>query len=504
LKLAPLFSLFAHVKSLFLFLSLTFQATPVFAQIQPAWVARYNNNLPSGQHQALKMLLDPAENIYICGFSRNTNGGTGYATLKYAPNRTQLWVARFDPTNYPSARPTFFALDSRTNLVVTGTATTIKYDHNGVLVWEAPYNAAAVATDTSNNVYITGIESNYVTIKLDLLGSNRWSRTYTTPYGTSSQTINVDAGNNIYVCGGEFYAAPHSVSRTATVAAKYDQNGNQLWLREGPVDNGGSGPIQIVGSAFDSDDNFYFEFNMSLEAGPPSPYSTSAYSTTGASLWAAYDPTGGNYSLAYALALDHHTNVIITGVNAYYYPQSSYGTYKISSTGAYLWTNIYPAVPVNVNGATSVAIDAADNVYVTGYSAEANGTNDIVTIAYDTNGKQLWLQRYTGLGYGAVGNAIAVDNNGNVYVAGYENVPGGGTQMVLIKYAPVTGQHQSNGNFLLQAQGSPGQPFAIQATTNLQSWLDLGTQSADTNGLLQYLDTNAAHTPSRFYLAIPQ
>jgi hypothetical protein len=152
-----------------------------------------------------------------------------------------------------------------------------------------------------------------------------------------------------------------------------------------------------------------------------------------------------------------------------------------------------------------VAGDTSNNAYVTGYSPDANGTNDIVTIAYDTNGKQLWLQRYSGAANaGAVGNAIAVDNNGNIYVAGYENVSGGGTEMVLIKYSPVTLQHQTNGNFLLQAQGAAGEPFDIQASTNLQSWLDLGTNNADTNGLLQYLDTNAPLYPWRFYIAIPQ
>jgi hypothetical protein len=49
----------------------------------------------------------------------------------------------------------------------------------------------------------------------------------------------------------------------------------------------------------------------------------------------------------------------------------------------------------------------------------------------------LWLQTYNGLNAGAdVGNAIAVDNNGNVYVTGYETLPGGGTGIVTIKYAP--------------------------------------------------------------------
>ena len=61
-----------------------------------------------------------------------------------------------------------------------------------------------------------------------------------------------------------------------------------------------------------------------------------------------------------------------------------------------------------------------------------------------------------------------------------------------------------NGGFLLQAQGEPGEPFDIQASTNFTNWLDLGLITADTNGNLQFLDTNASLFNQRFYIAKPQ
>jgi hypothetical protein len=54
------------------------------AQIQQAWVARYNNGITNGTHQAVKMAVDTNGNIYVTGFSQNSNGNLGYVTIKYA------------------------------------------------------------------------------------------------------------------------------------------------------------------------------------------------------------------------------------------------------------------------------------------------------------------------------------------------------------------------------------------------------------------------------------
>ncbi len=128
-----------------------------------------------------------------------------------------------------------------------------------------------------------------------------------------------------------------------------------------------------------------------------------------------------------------------------------------------------------------------------------------MTIKYDPNGNQIWLQRYSSpINGNAAGNAIAVDNNGNVYVTGYDTTGAGGTEIVTIKYSPVTVQKRSDGTVILQAQGSPGESFDIEASTDLLNWLDLGSVLADTNGLMQFDDTNAPAYPARFYYTTPQ
>ena len=178
---------------------------------------------------------------------------------------------------------------------------------------------------------------------------------------------------------------------------------------------------------------------------------------------------------------------------------------KLGTNGSVLWTTLYPADATGTNIENALALDATDNCYVTGYSPGTNSINDIVTIKYDANGNQIWLQRYSSPGNGnAAGNAIAVDNNGNVYVTGYDTTTEGGTEIVTIKYSPVTLQRRSDGTVILQAQGTPGESFDIEASADLLNWLDIGSVLADTNGLMQFDDTNAPAYPARFYYTTPQ
>jgi hypothetical protein len=228
------------------------------------------------------------------------------------------------------------------------------------------------------------------------------------------------------------------------------------------------------------------------------------YANNGNQVWVV-NPDASPYDLATGLVLDSGTNVLITGKYRGESFVDQYGTFKINTSGSVVWTNSYPKPHVGVSGANAIAVDSLNNSYVTGFSSGVSSSNDIVTIKYDGNGNQIWLQRYNGPGNGNdAGNAIAVDNSGNVYVTGYETLTGGGTGIVTIKYSVLALQHHADGTVLLQAQGSPGESFDVQASADLQTWQDLGSSPADSNGLFQFNDTNAPPYNARFYYTVPQ
>jgi hypothetical protein len=455
------------------------------------------------------MALDPNGNIYVTGFSQNTNSNLGYVTIKYAPNGTQVWAARYDSTNSPTATPAGLVLDNSNNSVVTGSALTIKYDTNGNQLWSAPYDGSAVAIDAAGNSIVTGFSSGFNIVKISPSGTNVWSETYVSQYGPAlSQAVAVDSGGNAYVAGSDTYIClsegPSQSCYVDLLVVKYGPNGNQLWTAENL--QGSDYSVEVAGLALYNASNI--DVAPNTYTGPSSPdqtFNTYSYTADGQAAWSAFNPTGDGYSLSHALALDQRGNALVIGQNANYYPNMQYATYKINATGTYIWTNLYPASPAGMSVGTAIAVDQANSAYVTGYSPGTNSDNDIVTIKYDQNGNQIWLQRYASPCNGnAAGNAIAVDNNGNVYVTGYDTTAAGGTEIVTIKYSPVTLQRRSDGTVILQAQGSPGESFDIEASENLLNWLDLGIATADTNGLMQFEDTNAPNYPARFYYTSPQ
>ena len=299
-------------------LSILCSAISTSAQIQQAWVSKYNNGIPNGNHQALKMSLDSSGNIYVLGVSANANAKTGYVVVKYAPNGNQLWTSRYDSTNFTTATPTGFALDSSNAVVVIGSAVTVKYGLNGNLLWTAPYNAQAVAIDAVQNIYLTGVASNFTTAKLNAVGSNLWTQTHIFSPGLSiSQMIIIDSSTNVYVAGGEnLFVSPGSYGRLGLI--KYDKDGTQLWADDQAVDIDRN--VQVVGSALDKFGNVYLEYNATL--GGNSQFETTKFYSDGSMAWLSFNATDDSSSLASNMVIDHSGNVVATGGNDDNYPNN--------------------------------------------------------------------------------------------------------------------------------------------------------------------------------------
>ena len=224
-------------------------------------MARYNNGITNGTNQAIKMALDTSGNIYVTGFSQNTNGNLGYVTIKYAPNGNQVWVARYDSTNSPMAMPSGLVLDNSNNVIITGSAVTVKYDVNGNQLWTVQYSGSALAADTNGNVAVTGFGTSFGTVKLSPVGSNLWMQTEPSACGPAvGQTIVGDTTGDFYVAGSSPFFCEDGLSSYELLIIKYSGNGDQLWTAF--YNNGSFSSAQVESAALDSADSLYLAYGF--------------------------------------------------------------------------------------------------------------------------------------------------------------------------------------------------------------------------------------------------
>jgi hypothetical protein len=127
---------------------------------------------------------------------------------------------------------------------------------------------------------------------------------------------------------------------------------------------------------------------------------------------------GSGSDLAIAMAVDGSGNVFVTGSSYDTNGYPDFATIKYSNTGASLWTNYYNGPANGYDQAESVAVDGNGNVFVAGESDGGASSFDYATIKYSSAGTALWTNRYDRANYSDYGVAMVMDGSGNVFVMG--------------------------------------------------------------------------------------
>ncbi|MBI5789258.1 MAG: PKD domain-containing protein [Candidatus Schekmanbacteria bacterium] len=286
--------------------------TATFDGIDPWPCGTFNCN-SAGKDRANAIVLDSAGNVIIAGMSsgdeaQNHDAEGDYVTIKYDPAGAQLWAVRYDGTGWNDEAATL-AVDGSNNVYVTGRSknsgdnhdyATIKYDPDGIQIWANRYDGTnknndegrAIAVDSTNNVYVTGLamendtittvdllgntitttvsSENYVIFKYDTNGNIQWKRQYNDEYYLGSdrayaasvrETLTDSA---IYVTGvsaNMFVNLKYSLSGTGG-----SNNDGLIWAIRYSVYNrmeapssiavDASGNAYVAGIAMNSSDNY--------------------------------------------------------------------------------------------------------------------------------------------------------------------------------------------------------------------------------------------------------
>ena len=419
------------------------------------WVARYNG-VSNDEDQAQAIAIDSSGNVYVTGTSHGDDflPLADYATIKYDPNGNELWLEKYNGTGNGDDMAWDMAIDSSSNVYVTGTSTgsdgdrdfvTIKYDSQGNELWVARWDGPSslgsssrnLTIDNLGNVYvlgdsrISGTDTDYVTLKYDPNGVELWEAIYDSPNSNSEHArgIAIDNSGNVYVAGRG------GSSDYDYVTVKYDTDGNEQWVAmyEGP----GGDSEEVTAIAIDSLGNVYVTGD-SENANGDNDYATVKYAPNGTELWVArYD--GGLNDKPYSLAIDNSDNVYVTGQKVAISTETTSPdvcTIKYDSDGNELWVVTYNGPDNKSESGRVLTIDNSGNIYVGGRSGNIFGNRDYLIIKYDTNGNELWTIRYDGPGnYHDNIEGMVLDDFNNVYVTGVSGGDGTGSDYATIKYS---------------------------------------------------------------------
>lgn len=267
--------------------------------------------------------------------------------------------------------------------------------------------------------------------------TQQWAGRYNSAYNKDDNAVSVktDAASNVYVAGNIKTTSNYD----GISIVKYNSSGTVQWSVNflNPFDNRSVRVNQMV---TDNSGNVYI---AGLYDNPlPSGYDflILKYSNSGTLLWYrtwSYLTSNSN-DIASSIALDASGNVFVTGScdnNAQF---GRIATLKYSSSGNIQWAQTYFVTGWSGNHyGRKIITDASGNCYVTGTGkSDVNGSNQYVTLKYNSTGNLQWAQyNIANANYNSRPNDIAIDGSGNVFVTGESYTSLTNSEWRTIKYS---------------------------------------------------------------------
>ncbi len=216
----------------------------------------------------------------------------------------------------------------------------------------------------------------------------------------------------------------------------YKSNGDTLWTRT--YNGTGNSEDKAFGIVVDTDGSIYITGMATME-GRASELILLKYSKSGTLLWMrSFGETKAELDdMGKVLLIDKSGNICVTGFSTGKDEKRNILLLSFTPAGQLNYSRTEDGEEDLDSEGFGIAVDAMDNVYVTGYTTTLSGLRDIITLKYKSSGTQLWGKTMNGPGSGNdQGNGVAVDGEGNVYVAGFVTNPGdtSSTDAITIKY----------------------------------------------------------------------
>ncbi|CAN5626394.1 hypothetical protein BH23BAC1_BH23BAC1_30770 [soil metagenome] len=417
---------------------------------EESWVSYYNED---GQEWSWKMVSDMAVDnsggVYIAGYTFGESTGSDYFTIKYdAATGAEIWSSRINSQEDRSDKAKAIAVDNHGGVYVTGTSystytgagdfATVRLDaETGKISWSSFFNG-----NSDGN---------------DYLDSNDYSSDITT-----------DGLGGVFVTGSS--EGGYSMSNDFTTIRYDAATGAQMWLNR--YDGGTTWSFEEGRSiAADGQGNIFVTGRAQNSSGRPD-FGTFRYDAlTGVEIWSNFYNGGGEQSTvdeAYVVLVDYKGGVYAVGTG-----NGTYGS-NISEivvvryeadTGEESWASSFGKMVSTNDYPISLVVDAMGNTYVTGtsYNPVNHGNSIMVTVKYDPNGDELWVNQYDA-GRSNFSAGIVLDQTGGVYLTGTSHTFAG-NEIVTIRYDALTGSQ----SWIQRYQGSGNEWYNISKSNAINA-----------------------------------
>ncbi len=382
---------------------------------QQQWVARYNYSIANGNDVPTAIAFDNSGNVYVTGQSEGSGTFSDIITIKYSPSGDEIWNDRYNGEGNDIDGGTAIAIDNSGNVIITG------------------YSVGAITSE------------DYTTIKYNSSGSRQWIAKYDKPTESDidiATSLVLDNSGNVYVSG---YSVGNNTLEDIAVV-KYDPSGIELWVTRY---NGIGNSYDIAtGLAIDQNSNILisgFTYSTSNEE----DFVAIKLNSNGAEQWIrTYNSAANSYDITAGIVADNLGDVFVSGYSFGGDSQEDYTTIKYGSDGTLLWERSYNGTGDSYDIATALKSDKSGNVYVTGYSLDPSTSEDYVTLKYNTSGDLQWTERFNGPANGGdIANSLAIDASNNVYVSGFSYEGATSIDYITLKYSQTVGISSLNTEF---------------------------------------------------------
>lgn len=334
-----------------------------------------------------------------------------------------------------------------------------------------------------SNQFQGSIRSNkqYIENKFPILSDTNpieynWDVTWGEGGADECYATSIDSAGNFYCAG---YAKNDSVDWDMKLV-KLDSSGVHLWNRtyDGPYGTGQFGRDL----AMDSSDNVYLVGEVEPVTASDSYIALFKYNSSGDLEWSNinYGSGGNTFNRGNGIVLDSSGNIYVAGrTSSYGEGGDDFCLVKYNSSGAIKWDRTWGGIDDDC--ANAIALDSSENIYLAGYTQSFGaGSEDMCLVKFDNAGVFQWYRTWGGSGYD-LANALAFDSSENIYLTGTRLI-NTNSDLCLVKY------NNAGINLWNKTSGFGGNDFGYNIIIDSSDNIYLGGAiSTTTNGFDMYL-----------------